>query len=329
MDTVVSLTVRLADGWDGALAGVEAVFRGLDETFSLYREDSELSRVARRELPLTAASSPVKDAYETAIVWRAATRGAFTPNRPDGVIDLNGIVKAMAIERSGEVLAAAGAIDWCVNAGGDVLYGGASPEESDWVTGIADPADRGSLLASVALFGPHRAVATSGFSERGDHIWLRVEQERHFAQVTVFAPDIVLADVLSTAILAAPASELDDLAKGHPVDVLAVFPDGGLVVTPRLRAQLSAGSSRRHGVTVAASRRDVAERARSRRGLLGALARLDEGSGFALLPLLGPLVLQRQFGGLLGVIPTRRFSSHVHSLPLFRWRASDDHSPSS
>jgi thiamine biosynthesis lipoprotein len=126
-----------------------------------------------------------------------------------------------------------------VNAGGDVLYGGVSPEESDWVTGIADLADHGSLLASVTLFGNHRAVATSGFSERGDHLWLRGDLERHFAQATVFAPDILLADVLSTAILAAPASELGELAEGHPVDVLAVFADGGLVVTPRLRVQLA------------------------------------------------------------------------------------------
>jgi thiamine biosynthesis lipoprotein len=243
MGTVVSITVRVADGGDEALAGVEAAFRDLDETFSLYREDSELSRIARHELPLTAASSLVKDAYETAIAWRSATRGAFTPNRPDGVIDLNGVVKAMAIERSGEVLTAADAVDWCVNAGGDVLYGGGSPEGGEWVTGIADPADRGSLLASVTLFGTHRAVATSGFSERGDPLWLRGESARRFAQVTMFAPDILLADVLSTAILAAPASELDELTEGYSVDVLAVFPDGALVVTPRLRMQLSARPS--------------------------------------------------------------------------------------
>lgn len=240
MGTVVSLTVRLADGWDEALAGVESVFRGLDETFSLHREDSELSRIARRELALTAASTELREAYETATAWRAATRGAFTPHRPDGVVDLNGIVKAMAIERSAEALTAIGAVDWCVNAGGDVLYGGVAPQGRQWVTGIADPADRDSLLASVALFGDHRAVATSGFSERGDHLWLRAEPERHFAQVTVFAPDILLADVLSTAILAAPARELDELVEGHSADVLAVFPDGGLVVTPRLRLQLSA-----------------------------------------------------------------------------------------
>lgn len=238
MGTVVSLTVGMGDGWDAALAAVEAVFRGLDETFSLYREDSELSRIARGELRLTAASPEVKGAYETAIAWRATTRGAFTPNRPDGVVDLNGVVKALAIGRSGEALAAAGAVDWCVNAGGDILYGGMSPEESDWVTGIADPADRDSLLASVPLFGNHRAVATSGFSERGEHLWMRGDPDRHFAQVTVLAPDILLADVLSTAILAAPASELDEFVAGHPVDVLAVFPGGELVSTPRLRERL-------------------------------------------------------------------------------------------
>ncbi|MEO6944837.1 MAG: FAD:protein FMN transferase [Lacisediminihabitans sp.] len=240
MGTVVSIMVRMGDGCDEALAEVEAVFRSLDETFSLYRDDSELSRIARHELPLTASSPTVKDAYETALTWRATTRGAFTPNRPDGVVDLNGVVKAMAIESAGRVLGAAGAVDWCVNAGGDVLYDGFSPEKRDWVTGITDPADRGSLLASVALFGQHRAAATSGFSERGDHVWLRGDSEKHFAQVTVFAPNILLADVVSTAVLAAPAGELDDLAGGHSVDVLAVFSDGGLVVTPRLRVQLAA-----------------------------------------------------------------------------------------
>lgn len=239
MGTVVSLAVRLDVGWDEVRARVEAVFCDLDKTFSLYRDDSELSRIARRELLLTAASTEVKDAYETAIAWRAVTRGAFTPNRPDGVVDLNGIVKAMAIEQAGDLLGMAGAVDWCVNAGGDVLYGGVAEGDRGWVTGIADPADRGSLLASVTLFGSHRAVATSGFSERGGHLWLRDESERHFDQVTVFAPEIILADVLSTAILAAPASELDELTDGHPVDVLAVFPDGGLVATPRLRVQLT------------------------------------------------------------------------------------------
>lgn len=239
MGTVVSLTVKLPRGWSEALAGVETVFRELDQIFSLYREDSELSRIARGELSLTEAGAEVKDAYETAAIWRSITHGAFTPDRPDGVVDLNGVVKSMAIEHSGRLLTAAGAHDWCVNAGGDVLYGGFSEDEQPWVTGIADPTDRGSLLASVPLFGSHRAVATSGFSERGEHLWSRGESELHFVQVTVLAPDILLADVLSTAILAAPASELDDLEDDRPVDVLAVFPDGGLVVTPRLRVQLS------------------------------------------------------------------------------------------
>lgn len=240
MGTVVSVSARPAveTSWGEAWAGVEGVFRMLDASFSLYRPDSELSRVARGELSLPEASVELREVYALAIDWRSATRGAFTPHRPDGIIDLNGVVKALAIERAGQILVAAEIGDWCINAGGDVLCNGEAEPGRRWAVGISDPENRGAMLTSLELFGTHRAVATSGYSERGEHLWLHGGMEPRFIQATVFAPDIVTADVLSTAILAAPASELDDLAEGHPVDVLAVLPGGELVATPRLRERM-------------------------------------------------------------------------------------------
>ena len=55
MGTVISLTLPQASGEDelvAATAVVERLFAGLDETFSLYRPESEASRLARAEVRL-------------------------------------------------------------------------------------------------------------------------------------------------------------------------------------------------------------------------------------------------------------------------------------
>ena len=90
------------------------------------------------------------------------TGGAFTPHRPDGVVDLSGIVKARAIESAGDVLVAHGHLDWCLNAGGDVLVSGTQASGQAWTVGIVDPDDRGRLWTQIATRPGRMAVATSG-----------------------------------------------------------------------------------------------------------------------------------------------------------------------
>ncbi|WP_348003337.1 FAD:protein FMN transferase [Pseudolysinimonas sp.] len=217
---------------------VEAVFTAYDERFSLYRNDSELSRVASGELRLDDASTTLRDAYATAVEWRRLTGGAFTPNRPDGVIDLNGVVKALAIADAGTVLDRAGVTNWTLAVGGDVLTASralpAGVDEPELI-GIIDPDDRTALLTTVQLRGSRRAVATSGSAERGDHIWSR-DGIADFVQATVVADDILTADVLATAIIAGGRTTLDDISDRWDVDVLTVDRAGALLATPGFRA---------------------------------------------------------------------------------------------
>ena len=84
------------------------MFAGLDETFSLYRPDSEASRLARGEITLRDASADMRRLYADAVGWRLLTDGAFTPERPDGVLDLSGIIKGYAIQRGGHIPVGAG-----------------------------------------------------------------------------------------------------------------------------------------------------------------------------------------------------------------------------
>lgn len=212
MGTVVSLTVPArpgspsdadADRLEAATAVVEDQFEDLDARFSLFKPNSEASRVSRGELSLMEASPLMRDLYADAVRWRRRTDGAFTPERPDGLLDLSGLVKGYAIAEAGRSLVALGLHDWCLNAGGDVLVSGSpAPSEAGgkpWLAGIVDPADRRTLLGAYPLgaqaFGAHAtgaqalaalprgsreragqgarrlALATSGSAERGDHIW--------------------------------------------------------------------------------------------------------------------------------------------------------------
>ncbi|MES1169405.1 MAG: FAD:protein FMN transferase, partial [Leifsonia sp.] len=127
MGTVVSLE------WSGdeqRLSAVRAVFEAADRRFSLCRPDSELSRVADGSLELMDAGPELREVYATALGWRGETGGAFTPHRPDGAIDLNGMVKAWAMADAGRAL---GQGDWCLNVGGDVLVSGRDRVNDPWV----------------------------------------------------------------------------------------------------------------------------------------------------------------------------------------------------
>ncbi|MEA5455677.1 FAD:protein FMN transferase [Sinomonas sp. JGH33] len=271
MGTVVSLTVAFphdtardeaADRISAASRVIEADFEALERRFSLYRADSEASDVARGVLRLAHASPEMRECYVEAVTWRRLTHGAFTAERPDGVLDLSGLVKGRAIAEAGSSLAALGLHDWCLNAGGDVLVSGtpapssaragnSSHAERPWLAGIVDPADRRTLLGAYPLCGapevPGRttagrrlALATSGSAERGDHIWAVGCGRPEFAQVSVAGPDIVTADVLATAIVAGGREMLDLAAAEWDVDVLAVMREGELLATPGFRAPRAA-----------------------------------------------------------------------------------------
>lgn len=265
MGTVISLTLA-TDVAAGQAAGqaaedelaasaavVERIFRDLDETFSLYRPDSEASRLARGDLTLRHASTSMRQRYAEAHDWRLLTEGAFNSERPDGVLDLSGIVKGHAIREAGLSLSALGRLNWCLNAGGDVVASGSpipgsctrtgTSNGSPWLAGIVDPTDLGHLVAAypLAADGHHLALATSGSAERGEHIWRQQRRPPEFVQVSVAAPDIVTADVLATAVVSGGSAMLDRAVEGWDVAILAVRADGSLVATPAFHRTARAG----------------------------------------------------------------------------------------
>ena len=232
MGTVASLTFDAVSPDSVDPAAVHAVFDHFDATYSLFKPESELSRIAEGELALANASLEVRETYATALEWRSATHGEFSPHRPDGVIDLSGIVKALSMENAGAELLRSFTTDWCLNVGGDVLTSGHDERGEDWSVGIVDPQDRIALLTSATLRGSRNACATSGSTERGDHIWTIGAAPAVFVQATVLADDIVTADVLATAIIAGGPVALDQICATWSIDAMTIDREGSIRMTP-------------------------------------------------------------------------------------------------
>lgn len=216
-------------------AAVAAFHRDLiwaDDVFSLWRDDTPLSRLARGEITVDDCPPAVGEVFAQCERYREITDGAFDARRPDGVLDPSGIVKTWAVDRAAWRLEALGGAGWLVGASGDVLVSGFAPGMVPWTVGIADPRSPedpvgGPSLDVVALGGgmdvSFRALATSGTAQHGEHIWNPAtgRRESAFVQASVIGTDLVECDAWATAIVAAGA-DAAIAAQRHGLEVLCI-----------------------------------------------------------------------------------------------------------
>ncbi len=212
MGTVFSFDVRGGEpeAVRAALREAVADLHRVDEVFSTYRPDSEVSRLARGELTVAQCDPRVAEVLALGAEAERMSDGWFSL-RYQGRLDPTGVVKGWAAERAARLVAAAGASGVSVNGGGDVQVLGSPGADRPWRVGVSDPLRPGGLAAVVSAAGvPELAVATSGTAERGDHI---VDPRTGRAavtdlvSVTVVAPRLVWADCWATAAFAMGARE--------------------------------------------------------------------------------------------------------------------------
>jgi len=175
--------------------------RQVDATFSTYRADSDISRLGRGELTLSECRPEVDEVLTRCLALERATGGFFSV-RAAGRLDPSGFVKGWAIDGAADRLAAAGAENFCINAGGDIVARGRPAPDRGWRVGIRHPTELDRLAAVVAV--SDLAVATSGEYERGAHI-----VDPHTGRppsgvlsVTVAGPELGTADAYATAAFA-------------------------------------------------------------------------------------------------------------------------------
>lgn len=194
-----------AMGCDVVVAGgdpatVAAVLERWEAAFSLFRSEAELSRVNRSSARVLAVSSLFARAVEVALDIAAATDGLVDPtlcgrwpeivvsgrmlSRPPKLsLDLNGVVKALAVDEAAATLDGPG----FVSVGGDLA-----------VRGPVDVA----LPANGAIRVVSGGLATSGTATRGAHIVdiaTGSPSDSRWEQVTASGATCLDADVAAKA----------------------------------------------------------------------------------------------------------------------------------
>jgi thiamine biosynthesis lipoprotein len=209
--TAIGIDVRdPIAGLDAAVDGCFTWFTRVDDLFSTWRDDTEIMHIGRGELDIDNASAEVRAVLALGEQMRLETGGAFdvragtnakVPPRPGlAPLDPSGIVKGWAVDLAADMLTAAGASCFTINAGGDVAVRGRPDHSSEgWRVGIQHPWERDRVAAVLVV--DHGGIATSGRYERGDHV---LDPRTGLpalgvASATVVGPDLAVADAYATA----------------------------------------------------------------------------------------------------------------------------------
>jgi thiamine biosynthesis lipoprotein len=201
-------------------------------------------RIGRGELRAESASAEVREVLALCEQLRLESHGAFdisvgarpeVPSRPGiAPLDPSALVKGWAVARAGTILREAGARAFFVSAGGDLVASGyPNGSHAAWRVGVQHPWERDRVAAVLEI--TDAAVATSGRSERGDHIFdpRTGRPAVGLASVTVVGPDLAVADAYATAALVlGPVDGMVWLAKRVGYEGMGIGDDRVVTTTP-------------------------------------------------------------------------------------------------
>ena len=140
-------------------------------------------------------------------------------------LDLGAVAKGLAVDAAAHELQPYR--DFCIDAGGDIYFGGHSPAGKPWRVGIRHPRRRDQVVERLDV--SDCAVCTSGDYERGAHILdpRDAAVAPRVASATVIAPNAMMADALATAAYV--------LGPGQGIALLDHMGVQGLLITPELQ----------------------------------------------------------------------------------------------
>jgi thiamine biosynthesis lipoprotein len=171
-------------------------FTAVDNRFSTYKPDSEISRI-NAGLDKSRWSKEMKTVLQLCDETKRATGGYFDIEH-GGRRDPSGLVKGWAIQNAAELLKRRGFQNFYVEAGGDIQTSGLNTSGELWTVGIRNPLNREEIIKTVQLSG--QAIATSGTAIRGQHIY------------NPRAPGLPYVDVLSISVVGPNIYDTDRFA---------------------------------------------------------------------------------------------------------------------
>ena len=199
---VASTKVSL-DELNAGLAEVAEYVKVVDQEFSTYKPDSQVSKIRRGELKIEECSEQMQEVWQLCLKARELTDGSFDPWVVKGGYDPSGYVKGWAADKCVQILKRHGAENIQVNAAGDLVLAGGFENGKPWSIGVRHPENRFEVVKVFEI--TDGAIATSGTYEIGAHI-----KDPHTGLIaigarsaTVIGPDGGLADALATSLVVA------------------------------------------------------------------------------------------------------------------------------
>jgi thiamine biosynthesis lipoprotein len=231
------ITVEIMDNTTSQddLDSVFAYFATVDDTFSTYKDNSEITKINKGELSSAQYSEDMKTILALSEQTKQETHGYFDIQR-NGVYDPSGIVKGWAIQNAATLLKEQGLQNFYIDAGGDIQVAG-KKHGNLWRIGIRNPFNRNEHVKVLAL--SDRGIATSGTAIRGQHIYNPFQHDTPLTDIsslTVVGPNIYEADRFATAAFAMGSRGI------HFIEALTGFE--GYMIDMHARATFTSGFER-------------------------------------------------------------------------------------
>jgi len=204
---------------------IEEVFRyfnKINETFSPFKETSEIFKLNEKKISTSQLSSEVKHILKLAAETHKLSGGYFDIVYK-GHLDPSGIVKGWAINNGAEILKNHGYENYYVEIAGDIQTSGHHKEDNFWKIGIRNPLKTSEIVKVVNLKG--QGIATSGTYMQGVHIYDPVNRKKanELLALTVIGPNVYEADRFATAAFAMGKAGINFIASrpglaGYAID---------------------------------------------------------------------------------------------------------------
>ncbi len=190
--------------------------------------------------------------------WEDVQLDGTSVTTPDGSgVDLGGIAKGYALDRSASLLREEGADTALLYMGGDIYAVGAKEDGSAWRVAVQDPEDETGASYAGVLEVTDTAVVTSGSYERyfdDEETGIRYHHildsgtgapaESGLTSVTIVCEDATRADALATALFDMGAERaLDYWRSGEDFEVILITEEDDLYVTEGLEEIFTASGT--------------------------------------------------------------------------------------
>ena len=128
-------------------------FNYVDQTFSPYKPESELSKINQGQITKDAYSPDMVEVLALSAETKKQTNSYFDIQTPQGNLDPSGLVKGWSIFNASQILETHGCKNFYIEAGGDIQTGGKNSQDQAWNVGIRNPFQVNEIIKVVHLSG--------------------------------------------------------------------------------------------------------------------------------------------------------------------------------